>query len=95
MPRYLSLAPEVYSAGYTVAMTICMNIAYFEEAGMRCPHCKQAQLTREMVTQRLNLAGLQVLRVECANCHSQSTIREKSDAPRSQDQKYAYHRYRR
>lgn len=76
-------------------MTICMNIAYFEEAGIRCPHCKQTQLTKEMVTQRLTFAGTQVLQVECAYCHSHSTIREKSDAPQSQDQKYAYHRYRR
>jgi hypothetical protein len=76
-------------------MTICMNIAYFEEAGIRCPHCKRNQLTGDMVVQRLQLAGLQVLLVECSVCHSHSTIREKSDAPLTQDQTYAYHRYRR
>ena len=75
-------------------MTICMNIPYFEEVGIRCPHCKQNQLTNEMVVQRLSFAGLQVLQVECSLCHSNSTIREKSDAPKTQDQKYAYHRYR-
>ena len=76
-------------------MTICMNIAYFQEAGIRCPHCKQNQLTAAMVVQRLTFAGQQVLQVECSRCHSQSTIREKSDAPRTQDQTYAFHRYRR
>ena len=76
-------------------MTICMNIGYFEEAGIRCPHCRQNQLTREMVTQRLEFAGVQILRVECSLCHSSSTIREQSDAPKTQDQKYAFHRYRR
>ena len=75
-------------------MTICMNIGYFEEAGIRCPHCKQNQLGKEMVVQELSFAGLRVLVVECSLCHSNSTIREKSDAPRTQDQKYAYHRYR-
>lgn len=72
-----------------------MNISYFEEAGIRCPHCKQHQLTKEMVVRRLSFAGVQVLNVECSLCHSQSTIREKSDAPKTQDQTYALHRYRR
>ena len=75
-------------------MTICMNIPYFEEVGIRCPHCKQNQLGKEMVRQRIGLGDTQVLIVECSFCHSNSTIREKSDAPRTQDQKYAYHRYR-
>ena len=80
--------------GYTVDMTITMNIAYFEEAGIRCPHCKQHQLTKEQVVRRLEFGGVQVLVLECSLCHSNSTIREKTDAPKTQDQKYAYHRYR-
>lgn len=76
-------------------MTICMNIPYFLESGIRCPHCKQNQLSAGMVTRELDMLGIRVLIVECSLCHSNSTIREKSDAPRTQDQKYGYHRYRR
>ena len=75
-------------------MTITMNIEYFEEAGIRCPHCKQHQLNKDEIVQRMQLGPVKVYVVECGFCHSQSTIREKSDAPRTQDQKYAYHRYR-
>jgi hypothetical protein len=75
-------------------MTITMNIPYFEEAGIRCPHCKQHQLTAAEVVQRMTFGGVQVLMVECGLCHSSSTIREKTDAPRTQDQTYALHRYR-
>ncbi|HVA92607.1 MAG TPA: hypothetical protein VNL71_22525 [Chloroflexota bacterium] len=75
-------------------MTITLNIAYFEEAGIRCPHCRQHQLTKEQVTRRMEFAGQVVLVVECGLCHSQSTVREKSDAPKTQDQTYAFHRYR-
>ncbi|HEY8287278.1 MAG TPA: hypothetical protein VIJ28_23055 [Chloroflexota bacterium] len=75
-------------------MTITLNIAYFEEAGIRCPHCRQHQLTKEQVVRRMEFAGHAVLVVECGLCHSQSTVREKSDAPKTQDQTYAFHRYR-
>lgn len=75
-------------------MTITMNIEYFEEAGIRCPHCKQVKLTKEQIVQRMQFGGTQILIVECSVCHSNSTIREKSDAPKTQDQTYAFHRYR-
>ena len=75
-------------------MTITMNIPYFEEAGIRCPHCKQHQLSKEEVVRRMTFGETQVLIVECGLCHSNSTIREKSDVPKTQDQKYGYHRYR-
>jgi hypothetical protein len=75
-------------------MTITMNIEYFEEAGIRCPHCKQEKLTKEQIVRRMEFGGVKVLIAECALCHSQSTIREKSDAPKTQDQTYAFHRYR-
>lgn len=75
-------------------MTITLSVEYFEEAGIRCPHCRRHQLTKEQVIRRLDFAGNQILVVECGLCHSQSTIRNKSDAPRTQDQKYAFHRYR-
>jgi DNA-directed RNA polymerase subunit RPC12/RpoP len=75
-------------------MTITMNITYFEDAGIRCPHCRQAQLTKEQVASRMQFGGAEVLVVECALCHSRSTIREKSDAPKTQNQTYAFHRYR-
>ena len=80
---------------YTATMTITMNIDYFEEAGIRCPHCRQAQLTSAQVTTRMLFGGKKILTVQCALCHSSSTIREQSDAPRTQDQTYALHRYRR
>jgi RNase P subunit RPR2 len=75
-------------------MTITMNIEYFEQDGIRCPHCRQAQLTKETIRSRMEFGGTLVLVVECSLCHSSSTIREKSDAPRTQDQTYAFHRYR-
>jgi hypothetical protein len=75
-------------------MTITLNIQYFEEAGTRCPHCRQAQLTKDQITSRMKFGGVEVLTVECPLCHSSSTIREKSDAPKTQDQTYALHRYR-
>ena len=75
-------------------MTITLNIAYFEEAGIRCPHCRQNQLTKEQVVRTMSFAGQRILVVECSLCHSQSTVREKSDAPKTQNQTYAFHRYR-
>ena len=80
--------------GYTAVMTITMNVQYFEEAGIRCPHCRQAQLTKDHIKSRMQFGGAEVLTVECGLCHSSSTIREKSDAPKTQDQTYALHRYR-
>ncbi len=75
-------------------MTITMNVEYFEEAGIRCPHCRSAQLTKDHIKSRMRFGGVEVLMVECGLCHSSSTIREKSDAPKTQDQTYALHRYR-
>ncbi|HZS87519.1 MAG TPA: hypothetical protein VFE42_08525 [Chloroflexota bacterium] len=78
-------------------MTITINIDYFEQNGIRCPHCKQAQLTPGNIVNRLTLAGRRVFMVECPCCHSQSTIQEKSDEVQSQERTYSYHRpkYRR
>jgi hypothetical protein len=78
-------------------MTITINIDYFEQNGIRCPHCKQTQLTTGQIVNRLTLAGRRVYTVECEYCHSQSTIQEKSDEVRSQERTYSYHRpkYRR
>ena len=75
-------------------MTISMNVQYFEEAGIGCPHCRHAQLTKDNIRSRMQFGGAQVLVVECDLCHSSSTIREQSNAPRTQSQTYALHRYR-
>ena len=78
-------------------MTITINIAYFEQNGIRCPHCKQVQLTAADILDRLTLAGRRVYRVECSYCHSNSTIQEKADETQTQERIYSYHRpkYRR
>ena len=38
-----------------------MNIPYFEEVGIRCPHCKQNQLTNEMVVATDTAAPLNIV----------------------------------
>ena len=78
-------------------MTITINIAYFEQNGIRCPHCKQAQLTSDDSINRFTLAGRRIYQMECPFCHSNSTIQEKADEAQSQDRTYSYHRpkYRR
>ncbi len=78
-------------------MTITINIEYFEEHGIRCPHCKQVQLTGADVVDRLTLAGRRVYRLECSYCHSNSTLQEKADETQTQERTYSYHRpkYRR
>ena len=78
-------------------MTITINIDYFQEMGVRCPHCKQVQLTDNDVFDRFSLAGRRVYRLECSNCHSQATIQEKADEAQTQERTYSYHRpkYRR
>lgn len=75
-------------------MTITINIAYFEQNGIRCPHCKQAQLTPDHSINRFTLAGRRVYQMECPFCHSNSTIQEKADEAPSQERTYAYHRPR-
>ena len=78
-------------------MTITINIEYFEQNGIRCPHCKQAQLTPAHIQDRLTLAGRRVYRLEGPICHSNSTLQEKADETQSQERTYSYHRpkYRR
>lgn len=78
-------------------MTITINIPYFEQNGIRCPHCKQAQLTPDHIIDRFTLAGRRVYQMECPFCHSNSTIQEKADEAQSQERTYSYHRpkYRR
>lgn len=78
-------------------MTITINIEYFEQNGIRCPHCKQTQLTTAHILDRLALAGRRVYRMECPYCHSNSTIQEKADETQAQERTYSYHRpkYRR
>lgn len=78
-------------------MTITINIEYFEQNGIRCPHCKQVQLTSANIVDRFSLAGRRVYQMECGYCHSNSTIQEKADETQSQERTYSYHRpkYRR
>ena len=78
-------------------MTITINIEYFAQNGIRCPHCKQVQLTEGDIVDRLTLAGRRIYRVECSYCHSNSTIQEKADEAQAQERTYSYHRpkYRR
>ena len=78
-------------------MTITINIDYFERVGVKCPHCKQAQLTTGDIIDRLTLAGRRIYRMECPYCHSNSTIQEKADEAQTEERTYSYHRpkYRR
>ncbi len=78
-------------------MTITINIEYFEQTGVKCPHCKQAQLTPADIIDRFTLAGRRIYRLECSYCHSNATIQEKADEAQTQERTYSYHRpkYRR
>ncbi len=78
-------------------MTITINIDYFEKVGVKCPHCKQVQLTTDDIIDRLTLAGRRIYRMECSYCHSNSTIQEKADEAQTEERTYSYHRpkYRR
>lgn len=78
-------------------MTITINIGYFEEHGITCPHCKRAQLTTDQIVDRLSLGGRRVYIMECGLCRSNSTLQEKADEAQTQERTYSYHRpkYRR
>ena len=80
-----------------MSVTITINIPYFEENGIRCPHCKQIQLTPENIQERWVIAGRRVYLMECPTCRSNSTIQEKADEEQTQERSYEYHRpkYRR